>query len=122
MQRAHRFGLVELSVADEAPHLRVLRVGDAPVVEIAIEPRLVDRVDRAETHRHGREFPERWQPTRMRIRRQAATTGLAPEVVELVLGEPALEERSRVDARRGVTLEVDLVAVPAVALAAEEVV
>ena len=48
--------------------------------------------------------------------------GLAAEVVELVLGQAALEERPGVDARRGVALEEDLVADSAAVLAAEEVV
>ena len=58
----------------------------------------------------------------MRVARQPAAVDLAPEPVELLLGEPAFEERARVDARRGVALEEDLVAEAAVALAAEEVV
>ena len=44
------------------------------------------------------------------------------EVVELVLGQPALEEGAGVDARRGVALEEDLVAHARGVLAAEEVV
>ena len=47
---------------------------------------------------------------------------LLPEAVELLLGEPALEEGAGVDARGGVALEEDLVAGLAVVLAAEEVV
>jgi hypothetical protein len=43
-------------------------------------------------------------------------------VVELVLGEAALEEGPGVDAGGGVALEVDVVAGQAVVLAAEEVV
>ena len=59
----------------------------------------------------------------MRIRRQAAARlQLAAEVLELLRGQPAFEERARVDARRRVSLEVDDVAVVIVALALEEVV
>ena len=47
---------------------------------------------------------------------------LAPEVIEIVLGEPAFEERTGVDAGCGVALDVDRVAGLAVVLAAEEVV
>ena len=43
-------------------------------------------------------------------RQALAGHDLLAEVVELVLGEPALEEGARVDARRGVALEEDLVA------------
>ena len=60
----------------------------------------------------------------MRVRRQAAAwvREFLAESVELVLGEPSLEERPRVDAGRGVALDEDLVAGLAVVLAAEEVV
>ncbi len=47
---------------------------------------------------------------------------LLAEPVELLLGQPALEERAGVDARRRVALEEHLVAGLAVVLAAEEVV
>jgi hypothetical protein len=44
------------------------------------------------------------------------------KVVEMFLGEPALEKRARIHAWRGVTLVIDLVAGAAIVLAAEEVV
>ena len=47
---------------------------------------------------------------------------LLAEPVQLVLGEPAFEERAGVDARRRVPLEEHLVAGFAVVLAVEEVV
>jgi hypothetical protein len=47
---------------------------------------------------------------------------LLAELVELVLGEPPLEEGAGVDAGGGVALDVDLVAAALVVLAAEEVV
>ena len=53
---------------------------------------------------------------------RAGTARLAPEVVELVDAQPALEEGARVDPGRGVTLVEDLVAAGAVVLAPEEVV
>ena len=59
----------------------------------------------------------------MRVGGEAlARLGLAPEVVELVLGQAALEERAGVDARGGVALVEDLVAAALAVLAAEEVV
>ena len=118
--RAQRLGLVALAVAEEAPHLRAGRVVDAPVVEVLVEPRLVDRVDRAEAHRDRRELPELGHEPRVRVRRQAVAADLAAEVVELLLGQPSFEERPRVDARRGVALDVEVVAGETVVLAAEE--
>jgi hypothetical protein len=60
----------------------------------------------------------------MGIRREAqlAVERLAPEVVEVALAQPSLEEGPRVDAGCGVALEVDLVAAHAVARPLEEVV
>ena len=59
----------------------------------------------------------------MRVRAEAlARHGLAPEVVELVLGQAALEERPGVDPGCGVALVEDLVARALAVLAAEEVV
>ncbi len=97
---------------------------DAAVVQVAVEPGLVDRVDRPEAHRDGRELPEVRHQPRVRVRRQpaAGVRELLPEAVQLLLGEPALEERAGVHAGGGVALEEDLVAAAGVVLAAEEVV
>src|SRR5207245_2406671 len=85
--------------------------------------RLVDRGERSESHRHRRELPELGHQTRVRIAREpSAGHDLATEMVELRLGEAALDERARVDAGRGMTLEEDLVARRTLVLAAEEVV
>ena len=56
------------------------------------EPGLVDRHQRAQAHRHGRELPELRHQPRVRIRRQAAAVDLLAEFEQLVLGEPALDE------------------------------
>ncbi len=120
-----RFGLVHLAVAHEAPHLpgpfarRRRGIRESPVLEVAHEARLVDREERPDAHRARGELPEVRHQPRVRIRREALAAGLAPVVVEMLLGEPALEEGARVDARRRVRLEVHEVAALA---AAEEVV
>ena len=121
-QAGHRLGLVHLAIADEAPHLRRIRVGDLVVQQIAVEPGLVDGVERPEAHRDRRELPEVGHPARVRVTRQAAAEDLAAEPVEMVLGEAPLEERAGVDAGRRMALHEDLVAAPPVGLAAEEVV
>lgn len=38
---------------------------DAPVLQVAVEGRLVDRVDRADAHGDGRELPEVGHPARV---------------------------------------------------------
>src|SRR5262249_56659973 len=107
----------------ERPHPRPRRVGDAAGGEVAVEAGLVDGVDGPEAHGDRRELPELGHEPRVRVAREPGTAlHLAPEMVELPLGEPAFEEGARGDAGRGVALEVDLVARAAVVLAAEEVV
>ena len=122
LERGLRLGLVHLAVADEAPHRGCRRVDDVLVLEVAVEARLVDRVQRAEAHRHGGELPEVRHAARVGVARQAFARSLAAEVVELLLGEPAFQECARVHAWRGVTLHVEQVAGIAVSLAVEEVV
>ena len=122
--RAERLRLVHLAVAEECPHVRPGRVVQLAGQQVAVEPRLVDRVQRPEAHRHRGELPEVRHQPRVRVRRQAAAwvRQLLAEPVELGLGEPSLEERAGVDAGGGVTLEEHLVAGFPVILAAEEVV
>jgi hypothetical protein len=100
------------SVAQEAPDARPARVLDLAGQQVPVEPGLVNRVDRGQAHRNGRELPEVRHQSRVRIRRQpAAGVGqLLPEPVELLLGQPALEERAGIDAGRRVPLEEHLVA------------
>ena len=123
--RAERLGLGHLAVAEERPDALVAGVLDAAVLQVAVEPRLVDRVDAGEAHRDGRELPEVRHQPRVGVRREPgahAVLDLLPEPVELLLVEPALEEGAGVDAGGGVALDVDLVAAAGVVLAAEEVV
>ena len=131
-QGAEGLGLVALAVAHEGPHPRPAGVGDAAVHEVAVEPGLVDGVDRPEAHGDGGELPEVRHEPGVGVRREPAmlvASGAGParpdllaEVVELLLGQAALEEGPGVDAGGGVALEVDLVAGLAVVLAPEEVV
>ncbi len=121
-ERGRRLGLVHLAVAEERPHVGVGDVLDAAAGQIAVEARLVDRGDRAEAHGDGGELPQPGQPARVRVRRQAVAAGLAAEVVELLLTDPAVEEGAGVDAGGGVALDVELVARAVALLAAEEVV
>ena len=120
--RAERLGLVHLAVAHERPDLALVRVDQAAVLEVLHEPRLVDRHDRAEPHRDGRELPEVGHQPRVRIRGEPALADLLAEAVHLLLADPALEERARVDARRAVALDVEQVAHEVVGGRVEEVV
>ena len=120
-----RLGLVHLAVAEERPHVLVGGVLDAAVVQVVVEPGLVDRVHRAQAHRHRRELPEVRHQPRVRVGRTARRRGATSSCRKpssWSLGQPALEERPGVDAGGGVALDEDLVAAARVVLAAEEVV
>jgi hypothetical protein len=75
---AERLRLVHLAVAEEAPHARARGVLDAAVLQVAVEARLVDRVDRAQAHRDGRELPEVRHQARVRVAGQAALAAATP--------------------------------------------
>ncbi len=117
-------GLVGLAVAEEGPDVRPAGVLQLASQQIAVEPGLMDCIDRAEAHGYRRELPEVRHQPRVRVGRQAAAgmRELLPEAVQLLLAEPALQEGAGVDAGCGMSLEKDLVAGLAVILAAEEVV
>ena len=122
VQRPDALGLVHLAVAEERPHPLLRGVLQPPVQQVAVEAGLVDGVDAGEAHRHRRELPEGRHEARVRVRGEPRTQRLPAEVIEVVLGDPALEIGAGVDAGGGVALEEDLVATAGVVLAAEEVV
>ena len=100
------------------------RVVEMAVQQVAIEAGVVQRADRAEAHADRRELPEVGHQPWVRVAAQAGAVAadLAAELIEVGFVQPSFEERACVDARCGVTLEVDVVAGVAVVLAAEEVV
>ena len=116
-------GLVHLAVAHERPDPRLRGIHQPPRRQVAVEARLVDGRDGTQPHGNRGELPEPGQETWVRIGREAtAPRGLAPEVVQLLLLDATLQEGACIDARRGVALEVDLVARARLAAALEEVV
>ncbi len=95
--RAHRLGFVDLAIAEEAPDLSAFGVGQAAVLQVPHEARMVDRHDRSQPHRNRRKLPEvRHQPG-VRIGRQALAFNLLPEVVHLFLGQAPQHEGSGID-------------------------
>ena len=108
---AEGFRLVDLAIADEAVDPRLAGIKDAAMLQISQEAGVVDRADRPEAHRHGRELPEVLHQPRMRIGAEAlAPDAFLTEVFELRLIEPTFEERPRVHSGGGVPLEVNHVA------------
>ena len=126
-QRAHRLGLVHLAVAEHAPDLAAGAVEQLPVREVAHEARVVDRADRPDAHRAGRELPEVGHQVGMRIAAQAACAltrrrQLLAVVQQVGLGQATFEEGARVHAGRAVRLEEHQVAAVALVARMEEVV
>ncbi len=104
--RAERFGFVGFAVADEAPDLAVGLGNQAAMFQVLHEMRLVDRLQRTQTHRHRRHLPVIRHQPRMRIRTQAAAMAghFHAEQVELIFADAAFEKRARIDARAGMAL------------------
>ncbi len=119
---ADRLDLVELAVPQEGPDAVGRGVDELTVAEVSRRVGLVDGAQRSEAHGDRGVLPEVGEQSRVRVARQSLARDLLPEVVELVLGEPALDEGAGVDAGRGVSLEVDEVPEPPVGLAPEEMV
>ena len=122
--QAATFRLVGLTIAEEGPHMLVRGVLDATVMQVVVEPGLINRVHRTQTHRHRGELPEVGHQPRVRVGRQpAAGVGvLLTEAVHPVRRQPALQEGAGVDAGGGVSLDEDLIAAARVGFAAEEVI
>ena len=121
--RTHRLRFVHLAVAQEGPDLLLVGLLDPAILQVAVEPRLVDRLDGAQAHGDGREGPEVRHQPRMRVGRQAAAgRQLAPEVGELRFAQAALQERPRVHAGGGMPLEIDLIAALRAVRTAQELV
>src|SRR5207245_5715748 len=111
---AERFGLVHLAIAAEHPDFAVARLRQAARLQILQVARHVDGLDRAEAHRDRGELPVLRHQPRMRIGRDALAVDFAAEVEQPLLREAAFHERARIDARRGMALEIDQVTAMAV--------
>ena len=121
--RAERLRFVAFAVTNERPDRLPARILDAPILEVFVEPGLVNRHQRAEPHRHRGELPKPGHQPGVRVAREPAAVGeLAAEILQLFLGDPPLDERPGVDAGGGMPLKIDLIAGEIVAAAADEVV
>src|SRR5215218_6989833 len=95
------------------------------VVQVTVEPRLVDRVDCANAHGDCRELPEvRHQPGVWVGGKSLAGSArdFLPEGVELVGGEPSFEVGPSIDTGRRMALDEDVVTAAGMILASEEMV
>ena len=115
---AERFRFVHFAVAEEGPDFAAGGFLQAAIFQILDEARVIDRLDRAQAHRDGGELPEIGHQPGMRIGRQtAAGLQFAAEILQLLHRDAAFEKSARVDSRRGVSLEIDDVAIAGFGLA-----
>ena len=120
--RAQRLRLVTLAIAEEAPHVTVAVIHQPATGLVLHDARLVDRLDRSKPHRYGGELPVvRHQPG-VRVRRQAVAVDLAPEVVQLLLGDASLKVGTCIHTRSAVALVKHQVTGVTVLGAAEEII
>lgn len=92
------------------------------VFQIFQEFGLIDSAQRPQPHGYGRELPEFRHQFRVRIRGQALAVNFLTEVVHLLFGQTAFQERTCIYARRDVTLEVHQIAAIFLSARTEEVV
>ena len=106
--RAERFGFIRLAIAQKRPDFARSRLDQAPIFEIVHKPGLIDRVDGRQTHRHRGKLPKIRHQPRVRIgRKPRMVAQFMAEVAEVFLAETALKIRARIDAGRGMALEID---------------
>src|SRR5699024_9693210 len=124
MECAARFWFIHFAVAQKRPDVLIRGVFDAAVMQVAVELCLVNCIQRAKAHRHSWELPEVIQHFRVRVGGQTVWSlrFFLTETIELFFSESAFQECACIVTRRGVTLEVDLVASTRMVLATEEVV
>ncbi len=67
LEHAARFWLIHFAIADEGPRVLLGGVFDSAKVQVAVEPRLVDRLSGAKTEGDGRVFPKVGELTRVRV-------------------------------------------------------
>src|SRR5205814_9995072 len=85
-QPGERLRLVHLAVADERPDLASRGLQQAAMLEIPHEARLVDRLDRPESHRARGKLPELRHQVWVTVGAQAFAAGLLTVVREALLG------------------------------------
>ena len=99
------FRFVHLAVATEHPYFAAFGFGQAARFQIFQETGLINRHQRAETHRYGRELPEIGQQVRVGIRRQAVALGFLTEIVQLLFCQTSFNKGAGIHTRCGVALE-----------------
>ena len=116
------FTFKRFPVPDKGPHLGVGPGLKSPVFKVSVEAGLVNRHYGREAHRDRGELPEARHEPGMGIGGEAVSAKLPSEIPHLLDRDGAFKKRSRVYARRGVSLEVDHVPFPVLVAGPEEMV
>ena len=121
--RAQRLGLVHFAVAQKRPDLAAGGLLEPAILQILDEARVINRLDRSQSHRNGGKLPELGHEPGMRIRTQSsAGLQFAAEVLQLLFRNAAFQISARIHAGSGVALEIDDVAIAAFGLRAKEMI
>src|SRR5947209_1912078 len=84
--RAQRLRLIHLAIAEKRPHFPASRLLQSAVLEILDEARMIDRLNRSQSHGDGGEVPEIGHEPGMRVRTESsARLQLAAEVLALLV-------------------------------------
>src|SRR5205807_1841983 len=98
---------VSLAVADIRPHLARCWLNQPTIFQVAHEARLVDGIQRSQSHGNGGEAPELRHEPWVRVRRESGcVTQFVPVILYLLFGDSSFKKTARVDAGRGVALEI----------------
>ena len=107
--RTHGFRFIHLTVTAECPDFTFCCVSNTACMQVFQETCLINRHQRAQTHRYRRELPEVRHQFRMRVRRQTFAIYFATEVQQLLFRDTAFEESARINARCRVSLNIQQV-------------
>ena len=104
------FNLVHFAVTTKHPDFAVFGVGNTTGMQVFEKACLVNRHQRAQTHRDGRELPELGHELGVRVARQAFACGFLAEVQQLLFGQAAFHVGTGINTRSDVALDVEAIA------------
>ena len=118
-----RLGFIHFAIAQERPNFSASRLLKAAILQIADKARVVNRLNRSKPHGNGGELPEVRHEPGVRIGTEA-TTGFqfAAKIFQLFFWNAAFEIGAGIDSGRGMALEINEIAVPALIFCFEEMV
>ncbi|MNZ44219.1 hypothetical protein D3C78_618470 [compost metagenome] len=99
-QAGDGFRLVHLTIAEHTPDMPGAGVEQLAIVQVAHEARLVDRIERTDTHGTGGKLPEVGHQPGVWIGAQTIARDLLTVAGQLLFTQSPFEKRPGIDARR----------------------